>query len=663
MVTWTRTMRAQHRGRLPLVVLLAVCLVAATAAVSGAGTDFTGLRFNQIGHWFTSPGTDSVVHVNDTTRTVDARVRVTGLEPDSEVVEGEISGYVVGRKSVRRFDKSSLAVEQTLRPPADERPVAVEARGGPYLVYREAGAVVRLGGEPATIRAGGPLGPPAAAPDGTLWLHRTDAGLLCHLAPDADQVSCSARTPDGHAGALTVVGDTVAFLDTVADTLTPLDGSARLGRPRSVGVDLPATAQAAVSDLDGRIAVLDPGTRRLHLLDGSGLGTDRAAAAPLGVRLPAGRYAAPAAGRSSVALLEVGRGQLHTFDSAGRVQQVAPMPAGIGRPRLNRGQDGRIYVEGDLGRHVMVVDDAGRSATVTLAGAGAPGPGGSPGATGAPDAPGTPGATDPSTAPGSPDAPDTTGPTATSPTGRPPTSDPTRSSRPPSGSAPESSGPTTAPNTAPTGAPPGEGGDPGPGQDALPATRPTMPARLTATRRADTLVLTWGAAGSNGAAISAYHVAWESAGNPGGSAVQPGDARTMTLTGLTRGATYRITVSAENAVGRGVAATIDATVLPPRSITVSRGATTTHEPDCLPPGCAFILIEMRGFEPNTAYDIDPWGSRWGGTWNPGANLTTDNEGNLTVDDRFPIDTNDQEIWVVVDGMESNHYPWPSGEPS
>jgi hypothetical protein len=641
-VTWTRTMRVQQRGRLPLVVLVAVCLVAATAAVSGAGTDFAGLRFNQIGHWFASPGTDSVVHVNGTTHSVDARVRVAGLEPGSEVVEGEISGYVVGRKSIRRFDKSSLAVGQTLRPPAGERPVAVEARGGPYLVYREAGAVVRLGGKPATIRADGPLGPPAVTPDGTLWLHRTAAGLLCHLAPDADQVSCSAKTPDGHAGALTVVDDTAAFLDTVSDTLTPLDDSARLGRPRSVGVDLPVTAQVAVSDLDGRIAVLDPGARRVHLLDGAGLGTDRATAAPIEVQLPAGTYAAPSAGRSSVALLDAGRGQLHTFNSVGRAQQVAPLPAGIGRPRLSRGQDGRIYVEGDRGRHVMVVDDVGRSATVTLAGAGAGAPG--PGS--------TPGGTD---APGSPGSPETTGPTATRPAGRPPTSDPTSSPESPTGSAPESSGPTTAPTGAPPG---GAGGDPpmNAAPDAVPAGRPTMPARLAAARRADTLEVTWGAAAPNGAAISAYHVAWRSAGSRGDSAVQPGDARSMTLTGLTRGATYRITVTAENSVGRGVPATIDATVLPPRSITVSRGATTTYEDTCEPPECAFILIEMRGFEPNTSYEIDPFSSKWG-AFNVGAELSTDNEGNLTVDDRFPFNGMDQTVWVVVDGMESNRYLW------
>jgi len=355
-----------------------------------------------------------------------------------------------------------------------------------------------------------------------------------------------------------------------------------------------------------------------------------------------------------VAVLELERGRLHTYDSAGRPQQVSPLPADIGRPRLNRGQDGRIYVEGDRGRHVMVVDDAGRSATVTLAGAGAPGPAGSSGATGSPDAPDAP---DPTATP-----PTATRPTATSPTGRPPTSDTSRSPGSSTGSGPDLSRPTTPPPLAP---PAGEDGmspvNPGPG--AVPAGPPSMPPRLAFTRSADTLTLTWGAAASNGAAISAYHVAWQTAGSRGDSAVRPGDARSTRLTGLIRGATYRITVTAENSAGRGTAATIDATVLPPRSITVSRGATTTHEPDCLPPGCAFILIEMRGFEPNTAYDIDPWASRWGGGWNPGARLTTDNEGNLTVDDRFPIDGNGQDIWVVVDGMESNRYPWPAREPS
>ena len=93
-----------------------------------------------------------------------------------------------------------------------------------------------------------------------------------------------------------------------------------------------------------------------------------------------------------------------------------------------------------------------------------------------------------------------------------------------------------------------------------------------------------------------------------------------------------------------------------RTITVSRGETTTHEPDCLPPECAYIKVEMRGFAPNTDYQIAPWSSEHG-NFNPGARLTTDAEGNLTARHRFPYNGIDDTVWVVVDGQRSNRLVW------
>ncbi|MEV6491761.1 hypothetical protein AB0M20_24590, partial [Actinoplanes sp. NPDC051633] len=355
-----RALRPRRGGRLPLALLAAACAIAVTAAVSDATAAPPGLRFAQIGHWIASPSQDSVFHVNGPSGSVDAEVEVQGLEQGSEVVQGDTSGYVVGRSTVTEFDKSSLSVESTMNLPTGEEPVTVEAKGGPYLVFREAGNVVRLGGgDPRTIPAGRGLGVPVVTPDGSLWLQRTDGNVICELEFDADRVSCPGNAPPGHTGALTVVGRQPVFVDTQNDTLNPVEEGG-LGRPVKIGVDLPANARIATSDVDGRIAVVDDSARTLHLVDGAG------AAAPLEVPLPDGEFDAPAAGRGSVVLLDRRGNKVHTYDGKGRPQQVTDVRPEAGEPHLSRGEDRRVYVDGGEGKHVLVVGDDGRAAQVPL---------------------------------------------------------------------------------------------------------------------------------------------------------------------------------------------------------------------------------------------------------------------------------------------------------
>jgi hypothetical protein len=601
-----------RRGRLPLVLLVGASVVAVTAAMSGAATPAPGLRFAQAGHWVANPDLGRIFHVNGAARTVDAQAAIDGMEPGSQVVQGDTSGYVVGRSRILEFGKSSLSVEQTLTPPTGERPVAVEAAGGPYLVYREAGRVVRLGDSPATIPTGGPLGAPVTTRDGTLWLHRTGSNVLCQLAPDADRVSCPAAAPAGHTGALTVVDKRAVFVDTETDTLSPVTDDG-LGRPTRIGVDLPPTAQVAGSAVNGRVAILDPTARRMHLVDATGLGTDRAAAAPVTVSLPDGAYSAPSASRSAVVLLDLRRNAVLTYDSAGKQQRVTPMPPETGEPKLSRGEDERVYVEGAEGRHVMVVDHDGGVGVVPVVG------------TEKPDA---------STSPGAPAAGPTPEPTTAAP--RPPV--PARNGA----GAPAAPGRST-PERAP-----------------VPASPPGMPPNLKAAAQAGNLVVSWSAAAGNGAAVSGYRVAWAPAsGSGGGSATRPGSARSMTITGLTRGVAYQITVTAQNSAGRGSPASVRATVpLPARSVTVSRGSATTYGNTCNAPDCAFMKVVMRGFTPNTRYTILPHSTKWY-DYNPGTTLRTDRYGNLTFED-FPFEGVGQHVWVTVDGVESNHYLWRAG---
>jgi hypothetical protein len=163
----SRLRRMFARRRLPLTVLLAVTAVAVVSAVSGAAGAPPGLWFSQAGHWIANPSDNTVYHVNGPSRSVDARGRVDGMAPGSQVVQGPTSGYVVGQGRIIEFGSSDLTVQQVLTPPTGEMPVALEAKGGPYLVYRQAGTVVRLGVKPAMIRAGGGLGEPVVTDDGT----------------------------------------------------------------------------------------------------------------------------------------------------------------------------------------------------------------------------------------------------------------------------------------------------------------------------------------------------------------------------------------------------------------------------------------------------------------------------------------------------------------
>lgn len=630
-----RGLRPGRRGRLPLAVVVAASLVAVTAAVSDAASAPPGVRFAQAGHWFASPAEDLLYHVNGAAGSVDARARVEGLESGSQVVQGDTTGYVIGSSQILEFGKSTLTVEQTLTAPAGERPVAVEAEGGPYLVYRETGTVVRLGDEPRTIPAGPPLGEPVVTPDGTLWLHRTDSNVLCRLRPATDVLSCSAAAPQGHAGALTVVGDRAVFVDTDTDTLSPVTADG-LGRATAAGVDLPAGAAVAGADLQGRLAVLDPEQHRLQLVDASGVGSDRPTAAPVEVQLPPGSYATPSAGRTSVVLLDQEHRSVLTYDKDGRRQSVTAVPPESGEARLSRGQDDRVYVEGGEGRQVLVVDDRGRARSVPPAGAGLqpskqasrPAAGSSP--TAVPPAPGT-----------TQDRPAGPGPTTQAPGTQPP------GTQEPGTQAPATQVP----------------GSPLPARKAVPASPPGMPPQVKARVSGDDIVVSWAAAPANGAAVSGYQVTWAPAAGGASEAVtRPGDKRSATLTGITKGVAYRITVAAQNSAGRGPAATVRATVpkpAPRRTITVSRGETATHDDDCLPPECAFVRVEMRGFEPNTDYDLEPYSSKWG-HFNPGARLSTNDEGVLISQHRFPFNGVGQRVWVVVDGQESNRLLWTAG---
>jgi fibronectin type III domain protein len=491
------------RSRLPVVAVVIACVAGVVAAVTGAANPVSAVQFLLPGHWIYNSALQSVFHVDGSTGDVDAQGHVPG-GPGDQVFQGDTSGYVVGGSRITEFGKSSLAVEEsTSTPPAKEPPTGVETAGGPYLVYRAEGKVVRLGDHHTVLSLGGPVGTPVATRDGTLWLPRTEAGLLCRLPRDAKQVSCPVLLPKGHAGALSTVSDRLVFVDTTKDTVHVVESDG-LGEPRDLGVDVRDDVQLASTDVGGRLAILDG--QRMHLVD-AGLGTagiDRTA--PVTVDLGAGEYAGPVSTGSVVAVVNRTTNTLITYDSAGERKQAKEIPAEKGDPRLTRGEDDRIYVDGAEGEHVVVVDTNGELTDVPIEDE--TGRGRTPVGSHDPDAKGLP-------RPGDNPRPGTT--------------------NPPKTEQPEQPEPPVRDH-------PDERVDP----PAVPPSPPGAPTVVNATAGNASATVSWGPAQDNRSAVTGYRITW-----PGGQTTVPAAARTSVVNGLANGTTYVFTVAAVNGVGTG----------------------------------------------------------------------------------------------------------------
>ncbi|GEM_PF-3745713 len=709
------TTQRRWRSRVPVVVLVLACVAAVVVALSGAAKPLHGLHFFSSGHWVYHEATDTVYHVDGASQAVDAEVDMNGMaDPDSQVVQGDKSGYVVGKEHVVEFGKADMSVAGVRPSVSPEPPVMLEANGGPYAVYRQAGRIMRFGADGGPIDVGGPLADPVVTSDGTLWLLRVDNGLLCWLAKDARLVSCPVSVPEGHRGKLTVVADRPAFVDTTTDSVHPL-GPAGLGEGVPMGVDVPTEVEVAPRDVDGRVAVLDPQAKRLVLVDAKPLTRSGRPEQPLIVPLAGGDYEGPASTGDAVALLDRSSNTVETYGGDGRQiarQQLPGEPADREQPLIT-GEDGRVYADGKRGDHVLVVDHDGKVADVDLTGANGD---------------------------GERTAKDRTADRNVdrAPSRRPDRTDrerPRRQQEQPSASD-RSVDDRPEGNVLP---------------DPKPATPPGAPRDVSASPGNASAVVSWSPPRSTGGgAITGYRITWA-----GGSRTVSADATSARITGLTNGRSYVFTVAARNAAGLGTKAnsravtpravpTVDVvsarqtgdrevtlTVrvdgggdpnvtcrvtwqrnsagrtmlcnaasnggtatrqlvignLPPGSYTFyasgenragrgprGRGATvqvigpklvlTKGEPTdeyCGDlPGCAWMHIEFTGFEPGSSVHLDPYSSDPDYD-NPGATIVIDEDGTASTD-RFAYAGTGHTVWVVAtlpDGtkVKSNEMVW------
>ena len=325
------------------------------AAVVATGSGPPSVSFREPGHWVYNRIERAAFHVDAGTRRVDARVDVPSSAGDPlAVLQGHRQGFVVAREAVSPFARAALTVGAPAPTGHDEVPVGVEVVGGPYLVYPQAGTIVRLGEPPTSVEVGGPVGTPVHTADGTVWVHRPDTGEVCALRSGAVTLDCAASTAPSAVGALTVAGGRPAWLDSTAGTLT-IDA----GAPVAIGTDLTGPVLVGQADGPGRLPVLVPGRGALVLADPRG-------STPVVVDLGPGRYAVPAAVGSVVAVLDLDRGRLRTFDATGAPLRTVDLAPGATGPI--RGEDGRLYVDDPQGTATTVVEPDGSATTVTTGG-------------------------------------------------------------------------------------------------------------------------------------------------------------------------------------------------------------------------------------------------------------------------------------------------------
>jgi len=654
------------RSRAALAGVVAVCMAATTLAVTGAGADTAGMKFVQSGHLIYNSTLGTVFHIDGGTKNVDGQVGAPELGAGVRTVQTDTQGFMLARGSITEFGKSDLKVADPQPAPSDEQPTALEAPGVAFAVYRGAGAISRLGNEPATITSLGGLGQPVTTSNGTLWVHRIANRELCQLPVDADRLSCPAELPSGHTGALTVVQDQVVFVDKTARELRALSADG-FGRTVPIpGVQLTPDSLVAPYDVNGRIAIVDPATNELQLVDAA-LAGDRAPAATVVQKLPAGKYSQVASSGKGVALIDESRNTLVTLDAEGK-EKAKPRPiprsekstSGKGdKPELFRGADKRLYVDGDAGERVMVVDDDGEVTEVEARDPGKgddgkPKPSAKP-TTPPPSPPSTPPSTEPTAPPRTGKPAETEGPGENKPA-RPRRTEPPETTEPPKTNKPKPRETTRKPSSTPKPKP-------------VKASPAAAPPGLKASSADGAVTLTWRQPNLNGGTLTGYRVTL--AGDPESTA-----ARRYTWSGLTNGTAYTFQVRAvtRGTDGKtliGVAASVTATPRGDGTFTITQDTKPVSEydkqyddsncPEEEANDCFYFLLKMRGFEPNTDYSFRAYSN---GQWiHPEYTLTTDENGNLD-QKKFHNSRVGETVYVIATGpggpYKSNSFVWQGG---
>ncbi len=486
--------------------------------LTNAGTRAPDAESIPSGHWIFNSALGTAFHVGGETKTIDAELVVPDAEPGSHIVQTDEKAFVLGKGSIYEFGKSDLAVANPVAVAANEWPMGLEVAGVAYAVHVRAGLVTRFGDHRTAVEVGGPITEPVVTTEGTLWLHRPGTGQLCQLPVDAERLSCPARIPDGHMGALTLASGTPVFVDFTDATMTLVSSNglgARHPLNEAAFSERSVLARAAIGE---RVAILEPELHRLHLVDTASLFGLRPPAPPITTSVRPGSYRRIESSGSVLAMIDEATNRLVTIGGDGRQLSDVPIPVDpqltpqVRAPAVVAGKDGQLYVDSSTGEHVLVIDRKGQVVTVRVAKP-------HPGIPTSVPAPTPVAAPEPTRAP---DTKRTRGPA------------PERSKMPKPGprhpKAPREPAPAPAPKPKPTPK----------------ASKPGAPGRVVASVSKRTATVSWRAAAAHGAPIGAYLISWS-----GGSRTVRGNVLSTRIDGLASGTGYVFSVRARNRVGTG----------------------------------------------------------------------------------------------------------------
>lgn len=137
-------------------------------------------------------------------------------------------------------------------------------------------------------------------------------------------------------------------------------------------------------------------------------------------------------------------------------------------------------------------------------------------------------------------------------------------------------------------------------------------------------------------------------------------ANDITVGGLEYATTYDIYASLVNAYGTGGTGSHGSVTTnpPPRLATVSRGRPRPPDGQCSGSACAFVRVDLSNYPPGRRVSVTCVSS--GPNGGSGSfytyNATIDGGGRSTTEVCFYGYTR-QSVWVVADGVESNHFVW------